>query len=356
MDWTIIGENVRLAREANGITQADLATRVGAPQAAISKLENGLIEVDPDRLKRIADSLGYPVDLFTADTDRQAVVALFNRKMLTTPVGERKTAEARVNLARLHVERMIDGLEIQPALPFPKFDLSAFDDDVEALATKVRSAWRLPMGPIRDLTGTAEAAGAAIVELDFGSLKIDAASQWPQGGRPYIFLRPDLPGDRWRFNIAHEIGHMVMHDIPGPDREPEANAFAGALLMPASELRAQIPARLTIGSLLELKMHWRVSMQAIVMRAFAIGAITDRQRRTFFQQINTRGIRKLEPMAIPREQPRLVSNVVSAYMDRLAYSPDELAKVALLPADALLRRFAPDRTAPTGPVRHLRAL
>ncbi|MBK7012326.1 MAG: ImmA/IrrE family metallo-endopeptidase [Xanthomonadales bacterium] len=41
-----------------------------------------------------------------------------------------------------------------------------------------------------------------------------------------IFINKDVPGDRWRFTLAHELAHLVMHDIPKPDMEDEADEFA----------------------------------------------------------------------------------------------------------------------------------
>lgn len=338
-----VGAVVRLAREAVGKTQEQLATEAELPQATISKLENGLIDLDQERLGRIADAVRVPLGLLEVDPAPEGVVALFNRKLLTTPVNHRKTAEARVNLSRLQIGRLLDGLDIEHALPFPKIDLAVWDDDVDQAALELRRAWRLPMGPIHDLTATAESAGAVVATLDFGSLAIDGASQWPAGERPYIFLRPDIPGDRWRFSLAHEIAHMALHQFPSPEQEDEAHRFAGALLMPADELRAQIPARVTLAALLELKMYWRVSMQAIVMRGAAIGAITERQKRSFYQQINARGMKRNEPGEVPREHPRLLESVISAYVDQMGYSTGDVARVGLINEDDLIRRYAPDR-------------
>lgn len=334
---------LRLAREARDMTQADLAEASGIPQGTISKVENGLLELDDRKVSALADALAYPLELLKVDPDAQAVLALFNRKLLTTPAGKRRTAEARVNLARLHLSRLLTGVNVNAPYPFPKLDLENFDGDIEEAAALVRTAWRLPMGPIRNLTATLEAAGGIVATLDFGSLKIDAASQWPLGDRPYFFLRPGLPGDRLRFNLAHEIGHMVLHELPDPEQEMQAHTFAGALLVPAPELRAQIPRRITLAALLELKLYWKVSMAAIVMRGAQIGAITERQKRSFFQMVNARGMRHVEPGKIPPEEPRTVASVVDTHLDTMGYSPDELGRVALLRPDELLGQFAPRR-------------
>jgi Zn-dependent peptidase ImmA (M78 family) len=330
---------MRLAREARGWTQGDLAKNSGVPQGTISKAENGLLELDDDRLEAIAAALGYPPKLLQIDAHAEAVPRLFNRKLKTTPAGELRAAQARVNLARLHLSRLMDGVDVEHELVFPTLDLDELDGDIEQAAQLVRRTWRLPMGPVRDLTAAVEAAGGIIAELNFGTKKIDAAAQWPRGGVPYFFVRPGLPPDRYRFNLAHEIGHMVLHHVPDPKREDEAHHFAGALLVPAAELRPQIPTKLNLAELYELKHYWGVSMAMLVMRAAQIGAITERQKRSYFQMANARGMRNSEPGQLPTETPKLIGSVVAAYVEQMGYSPAEVSQVALMSETEFVEQF-----------------
>jgi Zn-dependent peptidase ImmA (M78 family)/transcriptional regulator with XRE-family HTH domain len=343
---TLNPEMVRLTREARGLTQAELAQAAGVQQGTVSKVENGLIDLEPERVDALAHALGYPAALLREPAHTEAVLALFHRKLRTTPASKVRAAQARVNLARLHLSKLLSGVELEHAHTFPQLDLDALEGDVEVAAQTVRRTWRLPMGPIRNMTAAVEAAGGIIAELDFGEVGIDAAAQWPRGDRPYFFMRPALPPDRWRFNLAHEVGHMVLHDAPGyPDLEAQAHAFAGALLVPAEELRPQIPARLTLASLLELKLYWGVSMAMLVMRASQIGAITDRQKRSYFQMANARGMRKVEPGRVPAETPTLVRKVLDAHMTDMGYSPTDLSRVALLHEDEMRTWLLPGASA-----------
>ena len=90
-------------------------------------------------------------------------------------------------------------------------------------------------------------------------------------------MNRNQPADRQRFSLGHELGHIVMHRVPSPTMEDEANAFASALLMPTQEVRPYLSGRLTIQKLASLKPVWRVSMQALLYRARAIGTITANQ-------------------------------------------------------------------------------
>lgn len=338
-------EMVRLAREAREMTQKELADAAGVQQGTISKVENGLIELDDQRLEAIAQALRFPIDLFRVATQpEEAVLALFNRKLATTPASKRRAAQARVNLTRFQLSRLLQGVDVEHSYTFPTFDLDELDGDIEYAAQLVRRAWRLPMGPVKNLTARIEAAGGIVAELDFGTLKIDAAAQWPAGDRPYFFVRPGLTPDRYRFNLAHEVGHMVLHDVPNPTLEDEAHTFAGALLVPADEFRPQIPPKLSLAALVELKQYWGVSMAMLVMRAAQIGAITDRQKRSYFQMANSRGLRTREPGHVAAENPTIVEGVIAAHLVEMGYTPGELSRVVMLCEDEFRARFLRDAT------------
>lgn len=56
-----IGSNIRMVRNAMGISQTELANRVGSDKSAISRYENGTQRPSLETLMRVADALG--VDL-----------------------------------------------------------------------------------------------------------------------------------------------------------------------------------------------------------------------------------------------------------------------------------------------------
>jgi Zn-dependent peptidase ImmA (M78 family) len=107
-------------------------------------------------------------------------------------------------------------------------------------------------------------------------------------------------------NAAHELGHLVLHG--GKSRfevdDTEADDFAAEFLMPETVMRKEIKSPVTISSLAALKPRWRVSIQALIVRAKELGLVTDRQYRYLFEQISAMGWRKAEPVPIVVEQPR----------------------------------------------------
>jgi Zn-dependent peptidase ImmA (M78 family) len=82
------------------------------------------------------------------------------------------------------------------------------------IARSVRVMWTLPPFPVQDLVGVVEDAGGIVFKCDFRSTRIDAISQWVQGFPPMFFVNQDIPCDRMRWTLAHEIGHVIMHNLP----------------------------------------------------------------------------------------------------------------------------------------------
>lgn len=87
------------------------------------------------------------------------------------------------------------------------------------------------------------------IEVRFDSHRNTESLHVDADGTFTVFVSPNTSMLRDRFTIAHELGHYVLHHQPsdGPKsfqrfgrstQETEANAFAGALLMPEDLFRS----------------------------------------------------------------------------------------------------------------------
>ena len=55
---------VTLAREARGLTQSELATRLQITQGVLSKIENGLVQAPMQILEQLQSELDFPKEFF----------------------------------------------------------------------------------------------------------------------------------------------------------------------------------------------------------------------------------------------------------------------------------------------------
>jgi Zn-dependent peptidase ImmA (M78 family)/DNA-binding XRE family transcriptional regulator len=332
-----------LARESRGLTQSQLAKKVGISQSALSKYENDMLRVPPEHLREIATVLHYPETFFTRTKEVYGFnsACMYHRKRQSISVSDLRYIQARINVKQDHLEQLLRSAEIDSVKTFPRYDIVEYED-VEIIAGLVRQTWSLQPGPIKNLVSTVERAGGIIVPLEFGTRKLDAMSQWSTNMPPIFFINEEMPWDRIRFSLAHEIGHLVMHQSANPNQEQEANLFASALLMPAQDVRIDL-ADITLQRAAELKSYWKVSMQALIHRAYSLGEITESQYRRLFTQLSKMGYRLKEPYAIPAEEPSLLKDLIDVHLHQHNYTIPEMSRLLYLCQDEFLSEYLPDQ-------------
>jgi len=331
-DANTTGQMVQLVRVARGLTQAKLASRAGISQAVLSKVEGGVIELDQDRLQAVAEGLGVPLARLTTSEPTGGVLSAcaFHRKRNSLPVSDANRIRANMDLRRMHVEALLPTTEAEVAVPRKP----ASDDDwdsPETIALEVRDAMGLGDGPVQDLVAAVEHTGAVVIVSELGAARIDAIGSWPHGHRPLFMLNSRTPADRRRFTLAHELGHAVLHELPTPDQESEADRFASELLMPSNTIRPELQG-LDLPRLVELKRRWGVSMAALIRKARDVNAISDHDYKRLNIALSTAGYRTNEPVPLHEEQPTLVDQAVHRRLDR-GELVQQLADRALMTVD-----------------------
>ena len=321
-------EMIRLARLSRGQSQAQLASLIGVPSSEVSRFESGIRTVTDSLMPRIVDTLGYPISFFTRHPrlEGPGTDVTFHRKRKSVSNTKLNQIYALADIRRLEVEKL---LEFGPQeVTVPDYPVDLFDDDPVKIARSVRAAMRVPPGPIFNVTKTLEQVGSVVVAHDFGTRQVDGFSRRPLMGPPFFHMNVGLPPDRWRWTLAHELGHVVMHPDPlvSPKIvEQQADQFAGEFLAPAAELQPML-FNLSFQRLAGLKLEWKISMQALVMRAYQLGTITGRQRVSMFSRLSKAGYRVREPSTLdpPLEPPERLFQLAKLYMTRLGYSRSEL--------------------------------
>ena len=198
----------------------------------------------------------------------------------------------------------------------------------------------MPTGPIRNVVDVIERAGGIVVPFDMKGVRIDGVSQWPIDSElpPVFFYNQSSPGDRQRLTLSHEIGHMLMHHLPSPCEEDEADEFAAEFLMPADEIRDEL-FDLTLRQAAALKSRWHVSMQALVYRAKELGAISKDKYTRLFKELTAKGYRKSEPCPIPAETPKLFQELLKVHQFSQRATSDELREFLGEGRDEFVAKF-----------------
>jgi len=309
------------AREALGLTQAQLAARLSAlaggeqaiSQGYVSRVEQGALTVSGDRLALFAEALNCTPEFLAAEAKLWSLGdgCLYHRNRKTTKASTLRQLHAQVNMTRLHLERLADVAKA-PLQSFGWVAVPTGGIDSPADAAKgVRERLGIGAGPVRSVMAIAEQMGALVVALPLGGREVDATSLHPPGEPPLFVVNSDAPADRQRFTLGHELGHVACLPGHGLDPEDMAQQFAAELLAPTRELRMDLKAaEITPARLLHLKRKWLISAAALLYRAHDLAVIPESQYRRISAQISALGWRTSEPEPLPAERPAVVPELV----------------------------------------------
>jgi Zn-dependent peptidase ImmA (M78 family) len=304
-----------------GLRKSDLAGRIGKSPTAVAAWESGAKNPMPATVSELALGLSVDPGFFAVRPDDVTATSTTPhfRSLRSTSQLARDQAFAYGQLAvdiTASLERHVEF----PELDLPNVPVSTGHRDLDApeeAARIVRERWEIGDGPAGHLVRLLENHGILVVFSPAQTASVDAYS-FTSALRPVVVLNP-IKRDyyRQRFDVAHELGHLVMHGDAEPGGrtvEDQAHRFASELLMPAAEIRDLLPS--TMGAhawrtLAQLKERWGVSMQALLFRARQLGRLSDVSYRNAMTTISSRGWRRDEPGLIRTiEQPSLLPRSV----------------------------------------------
>ncbi len=312
-----VGPRIRQARYLRDVNQRDLAEKIGVSKTTVSNYERENSLPDSAKLMEIADALDIDLSYF-----------LRNPRVGDIEPAYRAFASMRVKDENAIIERIRDWLEryleVESILEIDALDFEWPDgvpydvetmEDVERAALHLRDAWEIGRDPIENLTERLEdkalRVGCIEAPEDFDACAFVAQVN---GGIPVIVYNEKYPGDRQRFSIAHELGHLVLNVEGELEEEKACNRFSGAFLIPrdvfvhdVGERRRNISQR----ELELLKQKYGVSMQSLVYRMKDLEIITQSHYQRIFQWFNNTGHREKEPgEPVPQEQPQRFERMV----------------------------------------------
>lgn len=335
---SIVFRQLTFAREFRGLTQTALASKIkGLSQSNLSKFEKGLDTLSEETLERIIDYLDFPIEFFHQKITNNIENAHY-RKKASLNKTDRQFIERKNSLIGYIFDRLGESLE------FPNFTFGYHDVDFgftpESIAKYIRAFFKSNTDGLIDICNFLESNGVFIYECDYKNSEFDGVSFITECGYNIIVINSNLPNDRKRFTLAHELGHIIMHLSPDfiipeyRDKEDEANRFASELLMPEFIIRFSLTG-LKISSLAPLKKYWGTSMQSIIYRAKQLHCINETKYKNFLIELSRKGYRTNEPVLVEIDRPTVFKKAYQIHKTELGYSDAELAKSFFLPNDVI---------------------
>lgn len=357
-----VGARLKEAREARQMTGAVLSDMTGGVlPSAISAYENGKSAPTPAVFEQIARALNLKPEFFFRPEDEHSSSSsqiVFERSRASTTKRERLRARHQ----RVWLRESLRYLEQYIKMPTPDipelqdFDwLNCSDSEIESIASIIRRAWKLGDGPISNVMLLVENHGVVGMKVFMKGRDMDAFSAWDVvDGRPYVALNSNVKSAfRNRFNVCHELGHLVLHrrllsediatKVDFEVLEAQADRFAAAFLTPGETFSRDIIFP-SLEMFRTIKSRWRVSIKMMIHRAHDLDIVDREEARKLYMGYNRRGWHKEEPLdtEYETEEPRLARRAFELVVDNavvklsqiaadLPFNGEEIQRLACLP-------------------------
>lgn len=302
-------DRLLLATKLRQTTVGALSEATGVSRRSISSYLSGDATPSPKTVESLGEVLRLPTSFFHGETwEMLSTESISFRSLSRMKASDRDAVRAYGTLA-IQVSRWIDS---QYALPAPALPDLSQEDNSELAATYVRHYWGWGHQPIPNMVHLLEKYGVRVYSLAIETDDVDASSTW-DNGVPFIFLNPRKSAERGRFDVAHELAHLLLHRHGGlraKSVEREADAFASAFLMPGEAIRAAIGPHPSLETLIKKKKVWGVSIAALAHRCHRLGLLTEWEYRSMAVEIASKGYRKVEPESIRRESSQVLGKLL----------------------------------------------
>lgn len=289
-----IGRRLKEAREMIGLTQKEVAEKLGISQAYIALIEKGEREISLSMLFKFAEIYHRPVDYFIKP-EKRTLLKLRAKPLLK----EEKTKIIEFenwcrNYAEL--EEMVGERMEWISIDIPEnLKIRALKRDSEAIkkvAKFIREAFDVPNLPLKNLKDILDNSGFKVFNLPLKTLNISGAFLYSEELGPCILVNANHSEARQNFTLAHELVHYVFdrdeqtlidHSkdlVPGKGRGKEyvINEIAGELLMLEEIILKGIKyiggmRKITRELINILKDHLGVTYSALLYRLYKTGII-----------------------------------------------------------------------------------
>lgn len=344
-DKKVIPYRIKQARISRGISMLELSELIGVTKQSISHYEMGKNEPSKSVLNSISEILKYPVSFFYKDLPPYSTAnsIVFFRSGKSAKVKDLNAAKEKISIFREINDFLCNYVDF-PSLNFPKIDyagdgITPLDNDtIEEYARSLRECWKLGNGPIDNLINVVQKNGFMVSKMNLRLAKLDAFSVW-YNNTPFIFLGGEKDSNsRVRFDIAHELGHLLMHSdffceddfnnsVVKKTIEDEAHRFAGAFLLPKDTFSNDVFST-SLDHFIQLKSKWKVSISAMIHRCNDLNLLSINQIKYLKDQMTFRRFWRNEPLdsTMPVEKPYAHKQAIMLLLDNNYITPSEFVE------------------------------
>ena len=300
----MVGERLKRARNNMKLSLRDLAEKVNLSQTTISKYEKGISKPNSTILIKLAKILNVNENYFF----KEETIELKNKEYRKRETSSIQLASIESKILnqienRFFIESLFPQKDITNfQIPDVKFPEIKYLKDIPEISKRIREVWKINDEPISDLCELLESKGIKVFMINEPKESSFDGMTAVVNGYHIIVLSSDWPGDRQRFTLSHELGHLILKNkLPTSLKEKEEKAcdyFAGSFLLPSVPLKKKLGDKrrsLEIAELSLLKKEFGVSMQAVFIRAAQEGIISYQTSKSIWDYFEKQNWTKQEP-------------------------------------------------------------
>jgi len=318
-------QRLKKLRLSMGLSLDELSVKMGGlvTKQSLSKYETGKAYPSPTVLNKLAHVLSVK-SAYLFSEPKINVEFIAYRKGSGLGIKEQRKVKARVFCLleeRIKLQELT-GHMVKFDLPIEEFRIDSIEE-VENAANKMRERWKLGQDPISSVTGVLEDHFVHVFKIDsykkFDGISAVARNDDGNVIAAAVVSRSDIPGERQRLNLVHELGHIVLKVSEEIDEEDAAFRFGAAFLFPKEVVYREFGTKRAFvqqEELLLFKKRFGISLQSIIYRLHNLGIINDSHYREWWKNINRLGWKKKEPCELEYEEPQwLKQKVIYAFSE-----------------------------------------
>ena len=296
------------------MTKKSLAEKVRVSARTVTGWEAGEYPPEPLKQQLLSDVLRFPPSFFELDDSAKVRIdAVSFRSLSTRTARQRDAVKAMCDIAK----DISDWMAKKGGLPSPAIPDIRGENPAE-IARILRRQWGLGVHPVKNMLHLLEAKGVRVFALPENCREIDACSFWSDK-TPFVLLNTEMSNERMRFDMAHELLHLVAHRHSSPfgkAAEDEANYFAREFLMPAESVQVNRARVWTMDTLISKKRIWNVSVSALAYRLNTLGYLSEWHFKSLNIEMQRRDYKKSEPAGTPLEQSYVLERLLGSMREK----------------------------------------
>ena len=335
-----IGERLKKGREELGISQKELAEKVGYKSGqTISTIEKGSRSLKASELNKLADAIFKDVNYLLSPTSPKTKPEVLWRKAGSCVIEGNRDYEGYFSQKcgqYYHLEKLL-GIERDKQLRQIEIKIRGDERDfdwAEETALAISKSLDLGIRPAASILKVLEQEYGFKIWY-FDSIEgLSGASTIGEFGPAILINREEAP---WRrnYDLAHELFHIITwedywkkvewfqeNENVAKRLETLATCFASSLLLPADELRTELNSKIRDGhvfyqDLVNIAREFEVSIDALLWRSCNLGFFKRDKVLGLLDDENLRGLdkgSKADKWYYPTEFPEtFVRYAVTAY-------------------------------------------